>query len=1005
MKGLFKFFVCAVLLVCSASLSFAQCGAHVLAAVNENAMDQTYDVSVWTTSPYCPASGSISLQTIPPGSAGFGPSGDPYWVDSFFDVFTEVETVRPPVVPLLPPGSPPFQILTELTFNDPVYPPLTYVETVFVNPLGRLEIFRATICTDNVPPLLVLGQSFCFTVCHKVYTIPLYTNPGDGKPIIRVSPGCMGPPLDNCLPNPCMPGGLNDFRYDVYERAGQWYLEFEYSNPMREPVCYCVSYTGNLPFGGKTYVLGGWENERQTWDVSVWQNNLAFPVNGMIELFSYPEGAQIGGGGGGGAYVQSFFDVFLEAYTIQPPVGRGIFTPGQQFQLIGYVHFEPPGPVYPPMWVVEDVVVTPTGGLQLLNPTCPGPVVIPPIINPGIPECLIVCHDVYHIPLNCDAASTPTVNIFSGCGPLTPCNNPIPCNPGAMTDFRYEVYRVGGTWMLEFEYSNEMNQPVCYCVDVACPPTPTPTAFALGAIHGPSQAFNVSVWGSSPDVPLQGRIHYRSEPPGAMFAWHIDSFFDVFLEPFTAEVPVSPGIYTPGQVFQLVAEIDFFGPGSDPFEGQVCYENVIVNPMGQIELWDPNSPCTGDVVPPSMFPGQSMCFRVCHRIYEVVLDGPAGIGRPIINVTPGCYGPPNDNCVPQACIPGGPNDYVYDVYDNGVSWILRFEYSNAYIEPVCYCVTYAGNQPPGETHELVAIDETYSTFDVTTWATGLTDPFDSMTGQITVYSYPVGAYVGPYMGFFAGVGEEWHTIEVPVGPGTFTPGEVFQLIAYYDYLTPDFPDVWKTEWIQVRADGQLALWDQGGECTGDMVPSMMNPGQSECFHVCHRIYHIALNAFDPANPPSVIVQPGCYGPPQDHCLPDISCVPGGLYDYRFALIWRMGYWELEFEYSNPYREPVCYCVTIVPPPCLPVIDLVIQWPDTVTNNVRIAWTCPQWGQYIIYSTNVRNNDGNPPGPGWVVEDHVMGNAGEQKIWQPLTGTDELYRNYVVKCDCNPPIDH
>ena len=464
-----------------------------------------------------------------------------------------------------------------------------------------------------------------------------------------------------------------------------------------------------------------------------------------------------------------------------------------QFQLIGYIHYDPPGPVYPPQWVVEDVVVTPMGGLQLVNPGCTGSVSVPSVINPGIPECLVVCHDVYHIPLGCSAASSPTVTVYSGCGPTTPCGGTTTCTPGAMTDFRSDVFRVGGTWILEFEYSNPQNQPVCYCVDVTCPPTTAPPAFALSAINPAHQTFDVSVWGSSPSTPLSGEIRYRSEPYGAVFDWQVESFFDVYLEAFTAHVPVSPGIFTPGQVFQLVAEFDYFGPGSDPFEGEICYENVIVTPGGQIALWDPNSPCTWEEVPTSMIPGQRDCFRVCHRIYETILYYNEGGGRPVVQVVPGCsVAPPDTGCADTCLNPGGPNDYVATVYHNGVDWVLRFEYSNPYFEPACYCVSYVGNVPwDCDTRELVALDEGHMHFDVSlhTFSFGGYDcPAD---GQIQVYSYPSGAFIGPYSPLFSVVGQDWFTLPVPVGPGSFLAGQTFQLIAYIDYTNPEYPDTHK----------------------------------------------------------------------------------------------------------------------------------------------------------------------------------------------------------------------
>jgi hypothetical protein len=88
------------------------------------------------------------------------------------------------------------------------------------------------------------------------------------------------------------------------------------------------------------------------------------------------------------------------------------------------------------------------------------------------------------------------------------------------------------------------------------------------------------------------------------------------------------------------------------------------------------------------------------------------------------------------------------------------------------------------------------------------------------------------------------------------------------------------------------------------------------------------------------------------------------------------------------------------PPCLPVQDLVIMSPDSLNPDVCLAWTCPQWGEYIVYSTTVENNDGNPPGPGWTEEARAMGNLGNILTCCPPSGITDPYRNYVVKCDCN-----
>ena len=75
----------------------------------------------------------------------------------------------------------------------------------------------------------------------------------------------------------------------------------------------------------------------------------------------------------------------------------------------------------------------------------------------------------------------------------TPCNSPAVCTDGAPTDYRYDLYRVGGTWILEFEYSNSAIEPVCYCVQ-ANPGIVTPlVAYGLGALNPALQTFDVSV--------------------------------------------------------------------------------------------------------------------------------------------------------------------------------------------------------------------------------------------------------------------------------------------------------------------------------------------------------------------------------------------------------------------------------------------------------------------------------------------------------------------------------
>ena len=198
----------------------------------------------------------------------------------------------------------------------------------------------------------------------------------------------------------------------------------------------------------------------------------------------------------------------------------------------------------------------------------------------------------------------------------------------------------------------------------------------------------------------------------------VDSFFDVFVEPWHWEVPVDPGTYTDGQTFQFEVTVEFFGPGSDPFDGIVAYESVVVTPSGDLAQWYPQRACVGDNVPLSMSYGDSYCFEVCHKVYDILLNTGPTPGEPIISVRPGCEPP----CVDPGCTPGGEEDYRYEVWYDGATWHLEFEYSNVYKEPVCYCVTYEGVKEDCSTHELVALDERDQTLDMTMWMTGTAEP-------------------------------------------------------------------------------------------------------------------------------------------------------------------------------------------------------------------------------------------------------------------------------------------
>jgi hypothetical protein len=996
MKNATSFAVVIMLTLAVVPVARAQCGARLLAALDEES--QTFDVSVWTNSPHCPASGQIHIETMPSGMILF-PSGDPWWVESFFDVFTTPHTIKPQVVPTAPESF--FDVFTEVTFDDSAYSPLSFVEHVRVNPLNQLEIVHSPPCAgDAVPPSMTAGVSYCFHVCHRVYTIPLVVPPSMGQPLITVSPGCAGPPADSCVPDPaCPPGDMNSFRYEVYQTGGLWYLEFEYSNPAMEPVCYCVRYEGNLPYGYEVNTLAVMNAEMQTLDLTVWTNNPLYTACGIMEVFSYPPGAYI-------SIPSQEFTATSEPHTWHIPIAAGTFDAGDTCMLIAhYDANDCQDNGVPDICDPEFVIYSTQKGARTLRPeiSCDPSAYVPSSLELGVPECMIVCHDIYYIPLVFPGPGVPTVSVSEGCRPtLTPCSNPL-CSPGLPGEYRYDVIRVGGTWFLEFEHSNPQHVPACYCVTLNAVAPREREPYLLTAMDETHQTFNVSLWSSDCEWPWNGHFTVTTNPPYELDpdAW-VESFFDVYCAPHTWEFPVHPAAdVLPGENFEIIIECDFFGPGSDPFEGQVAYrEPVIVTPAGTIAPWNPEPPCTGDHVPTSMVPGESQCFKVCHHVYETILYYNPGGGRPIIHVTPGCLGPPHDSCAAEACVPGGPNDFVYDVYHNGVDWVLRFEYSNPYIEPVCYCVTYAGNVPwDCETFELAALDEDLQEFDVSlrTYSYGSYDC--PASGTVNLFSFPSGAYIPQPTWAFAGVGDEWYTIEAAVGPGSFVAGDTFQLVAYVDYTDPEYPDKWLTEEVIVEPSGQyLRIRDVGGECAaggGDNVPAAMAPGQSECFHVCHRVYHIALAATDPLNPPTVTITPGCFGPPRDPCVPDPACTSGGPFDYRWRVWWTGGYWELEFEYSNENIEPVCYCVTVAAPP--PVCDthaLVALDEDNQLLKVSIVSLNPSGTEPCEVSGTVTLSS-DPPGMYFEQSAWTFSGVGETWVTWDKPSAPEPYNPIIV----------
>jgi hypothetical protein len=363
-----------------------------------------------------------------------------------------------------------------------------------------------------------------------------------------------------------------------------------------------------------------------------------------------------------------------------------------------------------------------------------------------------------------------------------------------------------------------------------------------------------------------------------------------------------------------------------------------------------------------------------------------------VTVYPGC-GPSTPCNNPLPCVPGGPYDYRYEVFRVGGTWMLELEYSNENIEPVCYCVEISSAPPvPYEAYLLATLNEVTQHFDVTLW-TSVGAPLAD--GMMMVTAEPgVTTDVA-----FAGVGPDYQTWHFPVDSGALTDSQTFELDVVVLFNDPVFGRLHYKETVIVTAAGTLLRWDPITPCTGDYVPATMNDNTAQCFVVCHKLYDVLLNAPPSLLPPVITVAQGCFGGPHDHCPPPVVCQQGGPMDYCYRFLFDGVFWHLIFEYSNPYKEPVCYCVTVGVVPCLPVTNLVIQWPDTVTNNIRLGWTCPQWGWYIIYYTTVRNNDGNPPGLGWYEEGRVIGNAGEVLTWQPPIVPSQSYRNYVIKVNC------
>lgn len=224
------------------------------------------------------------------------------------------------------------------------------------------------------------------------------------------------------------------------------------------------------------------------------------------------------------------------------------------------------------------------------------------------------------------------------------------------------------------------------CVNILCSLDPEPPPCWDG------QLFTATIWTDDPacDCDHGGTVYFSSDPPGADIApasidFPAESFFDVYLQ---LETFVGPGAFAPGECFTLIARVVFNATGCPDL---VCEEIVCVDDNGLLYRYGGCPPEMVDV-PDQMSIGDAYCFIVCHDVYWIPLTCQLP-GPPFFQITPGCFDGTVDPCPYVDCVPGGPYDYCWDkVYCDGVWW-LRFEYSNPYIEPVCYCVWFEYQLP------------------------------------------------------------------------------------------------------------------------------------------------------------------------------------------------------------------------------------------------------------------------------------------------------------------------
>lgn len=205
------------------------------------------------------------------------------------------------------------------------------------------------------------------------------------------------------------------------------------------------------------------------------------------------------------------------------------------------------------------------------------------------------------------------------------------------------------------------------------------------------QRFAASLWALDPICNRGGTICYTSDPPGAWFDFPCESFFDVLMVPQTFGPMVGPGEFMPGQCFFLLAHVMFDTvAGAPPIADLWCEEYVCVG--SDFRLYRPGD-CTPDMVriPPSMNVSDAFCFKVCHDVYWIPLNCNLP-GPPHFTIWEGCL-MQLPQCYDPECLLPDPNCYVASWVFCGGIWWLRFEYSCAYRQPVCYCVSFDYQEP------------------------------------------------------------------------------------------------------------------------------------------------------------------------------------------------------------------------------------------------------------------------------------------------------------------------